>query len=406
MRGALVFTGHLRDTCETNAGIAEVALHAAACRKEFRECDIFLHTWDRLDKGQDYMPPRCRRWHCKQIAEQHNKSAWPCVTALSAALDPLAAVVVERQDRELDDEALWTFGPLNQSLRNFRMNTAAMVGGVDLVSRHAAAMNHTYAAIVRMRADVGSRKMRGKPEFHEQFLNANGWRRVGARAAEVEQHSTLATSYDKELVLCDRPRLKRTDFCFWSSPAAPVLRVVESFRGHAFTRLARARNESARGRPVACLDYLERNHAPPYSENLLLCALHEHNLALHGMEWLLAELARYGGFENLPFHIYTVYTRKFFRDVSKHDLLITTQPLGQSLTAFRHQTSEICHYAQGILLRSRRRPRRPLAGSRRPGGACQRLADVARERKSGRKNDTPSLRRFATFVTPTPWLEL
>ena len=52
MRAALVLTGHLRDTCESRTGIAVVEKQVDACRAAFDgRCDVFLHTWDLLDKG-------------------------------------------------------------------------------------------------------------------------------------------------------------------------------------------------------------------------------------------------------------------------------------------------------------------------------------------------------------------
>ena len=280
MRAALVLTGHLRDTCESRTGIAVVEKQVDACRAAFDgRCDVFLHTWDRLDKGPEYpgggpVGRRCAAY-CRQTMQQHNTSAWPCVTNLSTTLAP-SAVAVEHQDRILDDDgddAPW----VNQSLKGFRMNMAGMLGGLDLMERHAAAMGRAYDAVVRMRADVGCRKMRGRPDFREQFMTVEGWERVQRRAAAVHNDSKeLASHLRAQLDLCDRPRAKRTDFCLWSAPPTPMLRTMESFRGRLFDRLARgapSEGGAAAALPVPdCERYLSRRGVTPFVENLLFCA--------------------------------------------------------------------------------------------------------------------------------------
>ena len=294
MRAAFVLTGHLRDTCESRAGISVVERHLDACRAAFDgRCDFFLYTWDRLDKGPEFpggapvqFPGGNNRCSplCQQTMHQHNTSAWSCVSNLSATLAP-AAVAVESQDRLQDDDTPW----VNQSLRGFRMNTAAMLGGLDLMTRHAAAMGHTYDAVVRLRADVGCRKMRGRPEFREQFIDTDGWQRVRKKAAAVHNNSAeLAPHLRSQIELCDRPRKKRIDFCFWSAPPEPLLRTVESLRGDELDRLARnvSTNMSSPDwlvhlpvgglAPASSLPdsarYLDRRHMPLFVENLLFCA--------------------------------------------------------------------------------------------------------------------------------------
>ena len=233
MRAALLLTGHLRSTCDGDGqpGLHVVAQHVAACHSAFEHCDVFLHTWDRLDKAPAYRPqpddpagplkPKAAWFRkcgftCRFNARAAQTSSWPCVANLTGAIASsggFAAVTVERQDRAIraiasastssssdascgtrtsrgtraqeastasphaasrsrdelaEDRRPW--GLHGETLRNFRLNGASMASGAALVARHMRAMGHTYDAAVRMRADAGSYNMLERGAFKDQFL--------------------------------------------------------------------------------------------------------------------------------------------------------------------------------------------------------------------------------------------
>ena len=167
VRAALIFSGHLRGvTCEQSGARAAaiekgMGLQAARCRQAFGgRCDVFLHTWSRLEKpatdssigragsnGQQALWPSVR--HRLSLA---SVSSLSCVGDVARALSP-SAVAVEEQ--VLGHHRAERWGAFGENLHNFRMNAAGMAGGLALMERHAEAMNVTYSAAVRIRADLG-----------------------------------------------------------------------------------------------------------------------------------------------------------------------------------------------------------------------------------------------------------
>ena len=93
-RVRLVFTGHLRDTCEVARGIAAVQDQAVSCRRVFNGAgDVFIHTWDRLGKSS------ANGWLLVQdsaaiavLRERrlYNTSSQACLLNISAAMRPVA----------------------------------------------------------------------------------------------------------------------------------------------------------------------------------------------------------------------------------------------------------------------------------------------------------------------------
>ena len=221
-RAALIFTGHLRGSCTKPGGLDMLVRQAQLCQSAFARCDVFIHTWDVLEKnasfGRDFKFKRCML-HCHEQNLQAAQSSWPCVANLSRQLSP-AAVTVETQGDRTDnldeDSRRWT---QYESLKNFRMNAAGMLGGVRLARRHSQAMGFEYAAAVRMRSDLGGMR---KADFLEQFPNAQGWA-VIRHVADFHRRSSAAlprgTSRRPNACLlstCDGhrgPRFKRMDFC-------------------------------------------------------------------------------------------------------------------------------------------------------------------------------------------------
>lgn len=308
LRAALVLTGHLRGTCERKSGkgIATLVRQVAMCRAVFPICDLFLFTWDALDKPlpSQHSTSRCLGGVCKHLKMLAGTASWPCIANISALLSPVA-VVVERQDRAygLDEDARpWS---RYESLSSFRMNGAAMITGADMVRRHASTMNHEYHALVRMRADVGSTNIDFRQSFREQFLTNHSWHAVRSIAeAERQQHTSRsigvshgsvpraaakdassAVSVSRLVHQCEEPRLVRIDFCFWSVPATPVLATLDKLRYEL------SGNET---HEAQCRDYLNGTFTAEfycgigmrqatYSEHILYCAMRAAGVSPSGL---------------------------------------------------------------------------------------------------------------------------
>ena len=184
LRAALIFTGHVRGSCARGGGkgLDVLLRHLHNCRAAFEICDVFIHTWDTLDRPPKRPPrsgpngticiPARRGGGCQRnpsfwslwAAEAPTKSSLPCVAQLANVLNPVA-ITVERQDRApglASDVRMWNSA---ETLKSFRMNSASMIGGGELVRRHAASMARTYHAAVRMRADVGSPNVDNRGDF-------------------------------------------------------------------------------------------------------------------------------------------------------------------------------------------------------------------------------------------------
>lgn len=289
MRAALIFTGHLRGTCDRDEdkGLRTLQQQAEHCRAAFDVCDIFLHTWDWLEKPLNFSElqhgPRKKCGQNCRTAIRLNASSWPCVSRVVAALNP-AAVTVERQDRWQGyevDARMWNSA---ETLRNFRMNGASMYGGADLVRRHSHTMNHTYVTAVRMRAEVGSANIDLRGAFKDQFLTNRSWLALGRYAVNYSQ--PLANPFHRQVMTCDIPRIKRIDFCSWSIPADPLLDTLQALKAHL------AGNPKVED---ACRLYLtERFQAPficgsglgrsVFSESVLFCAMHA--AGVNASSWL------------------------------------------------------------------------------------------------------------------------
>lgn len=175
-----------------------------------------------------------------------------------------------------------------------------MAGGAALATRHAAAMNFTYSAAVRMRADVGA----GRSQW---FLSDVGWANVYRRAAAAAR-AMLRKAVAAEVVTCGWRRFKGTDFCLWSAPASTLLNTIQSLHGGGFDRVvsgtpcgessprasaSASTPDSVSGPAVrpghlppaepqlhprchhdrSCLWELNRSHIPLVSENILICAM-------------------------------------------------------------------------------------------------------------------------------------
>ena len=221
-RAALIFTGHLRGSCTRPGGVDALVRQLQMCQSAFARCDVFIHTWDVLEKsasfGRDLKFRRCMH-HCSEQNQQAAESSWPCMANLSRLLSPAAVTVETQRDRTptlAEDSRRFNE---YETLRNFRMNAAGMLGGVRLARRHSQAMGFEYAAAVRMRSDLGGMT---KADFLEQFPTTQSWaviRHVAdfhARASASPRREGRRPANGCMLSTCDGhrgPRFKRMDFC-------------------------------------------------------------------------------------------------------------------------------------------------------------------------------------------------
>lgn len=117
---ALIFTGHLRDTCNEPAAAKLLLQQVDYCRRAASagRCDVYMHTWDTLHP-----------------ASMNTSTA--CAANVSALLSAVAHTV-ERQkpssSLEQRDSKAWGTG--REKLASFRFNSASMLGGIELSASH------------------------------------------------------------------------------------------------------------------------------------------------------------------------------------------------------------------------------------------------------------------------------
>ena len=295
-RVVLLFTGHLRGTCtpqplssndqrawrltSTFPLIDAIVNQTRWCREAFGSgCHAFLHTWSTLETEPIPWDRPSLAWLKNlSIAKAHRKegqarrSSAACAEKIRAAVGARHLIVaIETQVPQVPYEQLRPWGRFRELVDlNMRMQIAGIGGGLALAARHVPC----YDALVRMRADVGSLTGSAK----SLFLLAQSWRNVRTRAEQVARGGVLAdASWAREVVTCGWPRVKRTDFCLWSAPPAPLAGVVGALLGDAFPRTVHEHN---------CSGFLEESHRsdelvpifpPVVSENVLLCAMREVN---------------------------------------------------------------------------------------------------------------------------------
>ena len=118
-----------------------------------------------------------------------------------------------------------TWGALNENLANFRMNVAGMLGGLDLMTRHASALGIEYAAAVRMRADVSglrmSRFMGNANGKNNIFLSETGWENIRQRA--IAAANSAAETRFQEVVSCGWARVKPVSYTHLTLPTIPLV---------------------------------------------------------------------------------------------------------------------------------------------------------------------------------------
>jgi hypothetical protein len=103
MKIAIVFSGHLRDTCENKMLPNLTHSFLSDCSSEFL-CDVFIHTWMTIDKNSKI-------------------SSLLCLKKLEELLAPKGII---REYQLVTD--IRKFGWANENLQSFQMNIAGMHG--------------------------------------------------------------------------------------------------------------------------------------------------------------------------------------------------------------------------------------------------------------------------------------
>ena len=282
-RVVLLFTGHLRGTCtplpSTPRPIDAIVNQTRWCREAFGSgCHAFLHTWSTLEPEPiPWDMPSLARLKNLSMAKGHRKGHTPrssaaCAEEVRAAVGARhLTVAIETQVPQVPYEQLRPWGHFRELVDlNMRMQMAGIGDGLALAARHVPC----YDALVRMRADVGSLTGSAKG----LFMLAQSWRNVRSRAEQVARGGVPANaSWAREVVTCGWPRVKRTDFCLWSAPPAPLAGVVGALLGDSFQRTVHEHNCSGFLRESNRSDELVPISPPVASENVLLCAMREVN---------------------------------------------------------------------------------------------------------------------------------
>ena len=290
-RAALMWSGFLRNSCTSNASLERLVQQVEMCRSTFSAgCDVYIHTWSRLDKAVDFgdrvhfgsrchgLCQICQRCvdhglscpeHCWSPRQLSNASSWPCIGELVRRISPAAVTVEEQPPRSAlpqpppDWRTFLRYASEEASVNlvaNFAMNAASMESVVRLMLQHSASTHKTYSAAVRMRIDFGGLT---SPDLSSQFLTSiQRWERVRDAALAPESESKAT---GQQLSMCDRPRVKRMDFCFFSAPPTPLVQSVLALKG-----------EMAALVP-ACQEYLNstlhQEMDSIFQESILLCAM-------------------------------------------------------------------------------------------------------------------------------------
>lgn len=269
-RGALLLSGHLRDTCrdaQVRRGLLE---QVDQCRTAFRgACDVFLHSWDMLDAAEGThtrqheggrFPQERRELDAWPPTPQSASSSYDCLQELSRAIT-FAAVSIETQRPRHSvalrhATALW--GTSGRSVHGVYMNLMGQVGALQLMQRHAEAMRITYHAAVRMRVDSEAPRVaaltRARPP----------WAIISQGASDVAQGARqTAVPLPAIVYACSTNRSlgsPASDNCYWSAPPSSMARLLLPFaREGEFEARAADTNRS-------CLK-------AAHPESLLRCAL-------------------------------------------------------------------------------------------------------------------------------------
>lgn len=223
IRGALLLSGHLRDTCrdvQVRRGLLE---EVRLCRSAFRgACDVFLHSWDVMESADSNTAGSA------DVATAESTSSFVCLQELAQAIT-FAAVTIERQKLPTDAGVFQktalagtsTWGTSGRSTHGYYMNLMGQVGALELMKRHADAMQLQYAAAVRMRVDCASPRVaaltRARPPWSTIY------RRARASPQRSDEAVVHACSHNRSL------GSPASDNCYWSAPPRWMAQLILPF---------------------------------------------------------------------------------------------------------------------------------------------------------------------------------
>ena len=255
IRGALLLSGHLRDTCRDDQVRLGLLEEVRLCRSTFRgACDIFLHSWDVMESADSNAAAGSTN-----VATAASTSSFLCLQELAQAIT-FAAVTIEKQRLPTDSDVFEntalagtsTWGTSGRSTHGFYMNLMGQVGALELMQRHADAMRLHYAAAVRMRVDWASPRVaaltRARPPWSTIY------RRARASPQRSDEAVVHACSHNRSL------GSPASDNCYWSAPTRWMAQLILPFsQAGTFEARSTATNRS-------CLK-------AAHPESLLRCAL-------------------------------------------------------------------------------------------------------------------------------------
>lgn len=226
---ALIFSGHLRETCDTINGTDAIIQQAKMCLHAFAgRCDMFIHTWSSLEKRVS-MLRQSKLCHLSNISYckldalrvgQANRASSPCVDAITRRLASelpwsahgVSRTLIEEQPEPLSPVVPW--GAIGEAVdHNMFFQVEGIARGLEMAARERPQRGQSsrHHAVVRMRADIGIKKLQARPEL---WLTPTGWRNVQLRA-KAAAIGVLDERVSAEVLTCGWPHFKRTDVCFW-----------------------------------------------------------------------------------------------------------------------------------------------------------------------------------------------
>uniref|UniRef100_A0A7S0Q5I2 Uncharacterized protein n=1 Tax=Coccolithus braarudii TaxID=221442 RepID=A0A7S0Q5I2_9EUKA len=225
---ALQLSGHLRQLCVgDNFKWLEEAVQS--CR-QVAECDLFVHTWRRLEAGTSTWSTATISTSTSPLPSGSPTSSAACVSRLSAALRP-TAITVEHQPADpaalvphIGTATWFKPGTLAAHVSLAGLVAAAHAAGsaARLRASHELHVRQPYALAVRLRPDV-YRPTIARPTCWQDMLRAAT---IGVIATSLPLSSPASRNGTRAAAGgtvwgCTRQLgRKNSDACFYGKPAA------------------------------------------------------------------------------------------------------------------------------------------------------------------------------------------
>lgn len=245
-RAALLLSGHMRGVCMDNSATNGLLRHIEQCRALFHKCDIFLHTWSTLDAAD-----ALKRTNSASV------SAQSCVDTLHSKLSFKATVVEQQELGAFVASPKWSNTSRHGSwtYRAAYLNIMGQLAALNMMLHHASAMRVSYDVAVRLRPDIGERRVARVSNVSLDWSVVKAW-------ASAARDGSLLGEDSRALHSCRLDRAvgaPATDNCYWSTPPSILQSVLQPFTD------ANAFDERSTER--------RRCHDPVHPESVLRCAV-------------------------------------------------------------------------------------------------------------------------------------